>query len=423
MKKHQAPSTKHQRSIKFQTPACYPNGRCFKAWSLGFVWSLGFGIWCFCPAGIVQAVEEKKGLFNEDKSLLDYHAAAEGTGSGILLAQKAESGFQSLFNGKDLAGWDGNPKLWSVKDGVITGQTTAENPAPGNTFLIWTNGDVADFELRCSFKVTPGDDKHFANSGVQYRSKIVDSANWVVAGYQADMEAGPTYTGILYEEKMRGILALRGEKVIWGSDCKKKVVGSLGKPEEIQSAIKQGDWNDYVIIAQGNHLRQFINGKQTVDVTDECEAQAAKSGILALQLHAGAPMMAQFRNIRLRTIAGEKKSAMDDMKTMQGVWRVTSAEANGSPSEEVAKSVVTIRDNSWKLVNGDENDSGTFKIDPSKNPKQMDIHRDSGDDDIPAIYEVDSDTMRICYGLQGERPTAFKTTEDSGRVLITYKRK
>lgn len=78
-----------------------------------------------------------------------------------------EQGFQRLFNGKDLTGWDGNPKLWSVKDGAITGQTTAENPAKGNTFLIWTNGSPGNFELRCSFKLVPGDDKGFANSGVQ----------------------------------------------------------------------------------------------------------------------------------------------------------------------------------------------------------------------------------------------------------------
>ena len=75
------------------------------------------------------------------------------------LVTAAEEGFDTIFNGKDLTGWEGNPKLWSVKDGAITGQTTAENPTKGNTFLIWTNGTVADFELRCSFKLTPGDDK------------------------------------------------------------------------------------------------------------------------------------------------------------------------------------------------------------------------------------------------------------------------
>jgi hypothetical protein len=217
-------------------------------------------------------------------------------------ASAADTGFQSLFNGKDLTGWDGNPKLWSVKDGAITGQTTAENPTKGNTFLIWTNGTVADFELRCSFKLTPGDAKGFANSGIQYRSKVVDPANWVVGGYQADMEAGPTYTGILYEERMRGILAQRGEKVLYDKEGKKQALGSVGNGAEIQAAIKKGAWNEYVIIAEGNHLRQFINGKQTIDVTDDDPAKQAHSGVLALQLHAGAPMVAQFKDIRLKVL-------------------------------------------------------------------------------------------------------------------------
>ena len=226
--------------------------------------------------------------------------AAENGPKPLIEDRPAEKGFLRIFNGKDLAGWEGNPKLWSVKDGAITGQTTAESPAKGNTFLIWTNGAVADFELRCSFKVTPGDAKGFANSGIQYRSKVLDPANWVVGGYQADMEAGPTYSGILYEERMRGILALRGEKVVWDKDGKKRVVGSLGEAKEIGAAIKKGEWNEYVIVARGNHLQQFINATQTVDVTDEDEAKRALSGVLALQLHAGPPMMVQFKNIRLR---------------------------------------------------------------------------------------------------------------------------
>jgi hypothetical protein len=221
----------------------------------------------------------------------------------LLDDRPAEQGFIRIFNGKDLSGWDGNPKLWSVKDGAITGQTTAEVPAKGNTFLIWTNGTVADFELRCSFKLVPGDAHGFANSGIQYRSKVLDPANWVVGGYQADMEAGPTYTGILYEERMtRGIMAQRGQKVMWNKDGDKQVVGSLGDAAEIGAAIKRGDWNDYVIISQGNHLQHFINGKQTVDVVDECEAKRAASGVLALQLHAGWPMTAQFKNIRIKNL-------------------------------------------------------------------------------------------------------------------------
>ena len=214
----------------------------------------------------------------------------------------AEAGFVEIFNGKDLTGWEGNPKLWSVQDGAITGQTTAENSTKGNTFLIWTNGTVADFELHCSYKLTPGDSKGFANSGIQYRSKVANPANWVVHGYQADMEAGPSYSGILYEEGGRGILAQRGEKVVVPQDGKKQVVGSVGNAAEIGASIKKGDWNDYVIIAQGNHLQQFINGKQTMDLVDEEVAKRAMSGILALQLHAGPPMMAQFKNIRIKKL-------------------------------------------------------------------------------------------------------------------------
>jgi|SRR6185503_8654887 len=212
-------------------------------------------------------------------------------------ASAAEQGFKQLFNGKDLTGWEGNPALWSVKDGTITGQTTKENPTKGNTFLIYKNGDVADFELRLSYKIVGG------NSGIQYRSKVADPSNWVVGGYQGDFEAGKTYSGILYEERGRGILAKRGEKVVIKEGSKQpEVVGTLGKSEDIQKKIKDEDWNEYVIIAKGNHLQHFINGTQTIDVIDEQASKAAKSGILALQLHAGPPMTVQFKNIQIKQL-------------------------------------------------------------------------------------------------------------------------
>src|SRR5258705_4899278 len=121
-------------------------------------------------------------------------------------ASAAESGFKKLVNGKDLKGWEGNPAFWSVKDGTITGQTTKENPAKGNTFLIYTNGNVDDFELRLSYKIIGG------NSGIQYRSKVADPSYWVVGGYQGDFEAGHTYFGILYEERELCNIAKRSEK-------------------------------------------------------------------------------------------------------------------------------------------------------------------------------------------------------------------
>ncbi len=223
----------------------------------------------------------------------------------LLFATFAHAEPKALFNGKDLTGWEGNKDLWSVADGAITGRTTKEKPTGGNTFLIWKGGDVSDFVLTFKYKMTPGDDKKFTNSGVQYRSKVIDPANFVVAGYQADFEYGDTYSGILYEEKGRGILAQRGQKVvIHQGDAPDKpkieVTGETGKSADIQASIKKDDWNEYRVVAKGNHVQHYINGKLTVDVTDET-AEAPKSGILALQLHAGSPMQVQFKELMLES--------------------------------------------------------------------------------------------------------------------------
>jgi len=225
--------------------------------------------------------------------------------SFLALVTFAQAGEKPLFNGNDLTGWNGDPKFWSVEDGAITGKTSAENPAPHNTFIIWKDGEPADFELTLKFKMTPGDDKKYTNSGIQFRSKVHDPEKWIVGGYQADFEYGDSYSGILYEERGRGILAQRGQKVTLtqGEQPDKpkiEVTGATGVSEEIQAAIKKDDWNDYRIVAKGNHIQQFINGKLTVDVTDET-AEAAKSGVIAFQLHAGPPMKVQFKDIVLKT--------------------------------------------------------------------------------------------------------------------------
>lgn len=222
-----------------------------------------------------------------------------------LRAQEAETGFTSLFNGKDLTGWEGRTNHWSVQDGAITGVTSKENPAKGNNFIIWRpegkNGTVSDFMLRFSYKFS----SDWGNSGCQYRSD--DKGNFVVHGYQADFEVGTTYSGILYEEGKRGILCNRGKKVVMKDDPAKpgkpvmEETGTVGDTKEIQAGIKQGDWNEYVIIAKGNHLQHFINGKQTADITDQTAA-GAKSGILAFQIHGGPPMKVQFKNIRIKTL-------------------------------------------------------------------------------------------------------------------------
>ncbi len=237
------------------------------------------------------------------KSILS-RALAVLTAGTLAAAAADEAGFQSIFNGKDLAGWRGNPELWSVRDGAITGVTKADPKLTHNTFLVWTNGTTEDFELRLSYRIVNG------NSGIQYRSKVAEQGAFgpIVGGYQADFEAGKTYSGILYEERGRGILAERGQKVVVRANPdnpgqhKVDVVGSVGKSDEIQAKIRVEDWNEYVVIAKGNHLQHFINGAQTVDVVDEQSSKAATSGVLALQIHVGPPMTVQFKNIRIKKL-------------------------------------------------------------------------------------------------------------------------
>ena len=223
--------------------------------------------------------------------------------TGSLLAED-----KALFNGRDLEGWEGNMELWSVKDGVIHGETRPGSETPKkstlrhNTFLIWKGEALGDFELQAKFRIP----SEWGNSGIQYRSKVqsVGPDGPIVAGYQADFESGKTYSGILYEEKGRGILAQRGQQVVLKADAedptkiKKSVTGSVGDPHDIQNNIRISEWNNYVVIAKGNHLEHFINGKKTIDVTDD-DPRGASEGVIALQIHAGAPMVVEFKEILL----------------------------------------------------------------------------------------------------------------------------
>ncbi len=194
-----------------------------------------------------------------------------------------------IFDGKSLDGWEGKPGFWRVENGTIVGETTAEKPTNGNTFLIWRGGLVDDFELTFKYRLTGG------NSGVQYRSK--DLGDFVVGGYQGDFESGPTYSGILYEEKGRGILANRGERITIAADGGKKAGEPIGK--NLEKFIKPGEWNEFRIVAQGPRLRHFINGQLMSETVDEEAGKRATQGVLALQLHAGPPMKVEFKDIRL----------------------------------------------------------------------------------------------------------------------------
>lgn len=209
----------------------------------------------------------------------------------------AEDGFVALFNGKDLTGWVGDTELWSVEDGAITGKTNGPDHLAYNKFLIW-DGDgkggnvVADFELRCEFRLEGKN-----NSGVQYRS-VHDKkrGDWVVVGYQADIHSNPPFVGMLYDEKGRGIVAKRGEKVVIGADGKKTPTALDGE----LAPVDVTQWHQLTIIARGNRLIHQLDGKVACEIIDHQEAERELSGIIALQVHRGEAMKAQFKNIQLK---------------------------------------------------------------------------------------------------------------------------
>ena len=193
----------------------------------------------------------------------------------LLLASGALAGDIRLFNGRNLDGWDGDPAVWSVQDGAIVGSTDG-HPIRQNTFLVYKR-QFADFILDADVKLR----NH--NSGIQFRSTVLPGPGWVVAGYQADFSeaADRSAWGNFYEERGRGRGVMKTPDEGW----------RIG-----QNLVRHGEWNHYEIFAQRNRIRLKLNGTVTIDTTDE----KARSGVIALQLHAGEPMRVEFRNLNLK---------------------------------------------------------------------------------------------------------------------------
>lgn len=111
----------------------------------------------------------------------------------------------------------------------------------------------------------------------------------------------PSVAGFIYEEGgKRGRMCLVGEKAVWGEDGKKEVLDTLIDAEGFRKLFKLDDWNDVLIVAEGAHLQHYLNGKLILDCTDKHPELALREGILALQLHAGNPMWAEFKDIRIQ---------------------------------------------------------------------------------------------------------------------------
>ena len=187
---------------------------------------------------------------------------------------QAEQEFVPLFDGKTLAGWEGDAKLWKVEDGKIVG----DSPGIRQNEFLATKKRYADFELRLEFRLRKGE----GNTGVQFRSQRVEGTS-EVSGYQADI--GEKYWGCLYDESRRNKILVQA-------------------PAGLDKVLRKEDWNDYVIRAQGQRISLSLNGMQTVDYREDDEAISG-DGIIALQVHAGGPVRVEFRNLRIRELSGK----------------------------------------------------------------------------------------------------------------------
>jgi hypothetical protein len=215
------------------------------------------------------------------------------------------TGFVSIFDGSTLKGWDGDPRFWRAQGGAIVGQTTADNPLKENTFIIWRGGEPADFELKVEYRIDS------TNSGIQIRSVHLPAGtqegrgaiagNWVLKGYQCDIDAENRYTGQIYEERGRGFLAMRGQFTYIPDGGGPKVVGALQRTDdELLKIIKVNDWNQAHVIARGNMITEILNGHVTSTLVDDDSKARTLKGLLGFQVHVGEPMKVEFKNIWLK---------------------------------------------------------------------------------------------------------------------------
>ena len=177
----------------------------------------------------------------------------------------------------------------------FAGRRRQQNQAEHNTFLIWRGGELKDFELKIKFRIE-GEN----NSGIQYRSREFDK--WRIAGYQAEIINKPDVVGFLWNEqgKRKGVQV--GQFVVYHPGNEREVVGEVADRKELRESghYRPGEWNEFHIIARGNHVIHRVNGRQTIEFIDQDPEKSAREGLLALQVHGGKPLLVEFKDIRLK---------------------------------------------------------------------------------------------------------------------------
>jgi hypothetical protein len=220
-------------------------------------------------------------------------------GSGVYPPTEPDdnTGFVAIFDGRSLAGWDGDPRFWRVEQGEIVGETSPTNVVTQNNFLIWRGEKVRDFELKVEFRMDG------TNSGIQYRStELPEVGKWVLKGYQADMDFTQNYLGNVHDERGRGVLSRRGEvtRIVDGPTF--KVIGRIADSTLLRGVMNVDGWNQYHIIARGPVLLQLINRRLMSVAIDEDSKNVSAEGVIGFQMHVGPPFKIQFRNVLYRKL-------------------------------------------------------------------------------------------------------------------------
>jgi hypothetical protein len=241
------------------------------------------------------------------------------------------TGWTQIFDGKTLEGWDGNPAVWKVENGIISAESTAERRV-GSTYLIWRGGEPADFELKLEIKADR--DIH---SGVFYRGTVGPGAargvgagrvagsatagapsnrpqppplgvpadpKWNVTGYSLDFDYGPENDGNVQDTGGRPETQIgwRGYIVRMEAGKRPQAIAAIGDRTAMMTAVKPGEWNALHIIARGNQLTHIVNGQVMAILIDDDAAARKSKGVIALQVEQYGTGKITFRNIFLRSL-------------------------------------------------------------------------------------------------------------------------
>jgi hypothetical protein len=233
--------------------------------------------------------------------LVSSSTSASAQQRGLPVATNDETGFELIFDGKTLQGWEGDTNYWRVENGCMVGEITPDKLLKQNSFIIWRGGETRDFELKVEYRISAR-----GNSGINYRSTIATNGPWAMRGYQADIDGQNRYTGLNYEERGRTFLALRGQMTRLEEGKLPQIVASLGTTNDLLSAIKNEDWNDYHLIVRGNGMVHILNGRLMSVVIDDDTKNRRFDGLLGVQVHTGPPMKVEYRNFRLKNLSGKR---------------------------------------------------------------------------------------------------------------------